>query len=199
MRKRKYSLTLLEVIVALSLTGLLLAFLWQAYFSSQKQLASTQMKKMESLQKLLFQEKVSGLITGLVKKDSEKILYTTPSKISSYPMLVLNTCLPVDLDPDFSGPVLSALYLTDGNDLCLVNWADETKMRNEVLLKNVTACQFLFFDAKKKEWKDSWPQKEGRMPEMIKILISQKGVSDSYLFFPSQYLGPIIYPKKKSP
>lgn len=199
MRKRNYSLTLLEVIVALSLTGILLAFLWQSYFNSQKQLMTTQRKKTESLQKMLFQEKVSNLIAALVKEDSEKLLYTVPSKISSYPMLVFKTFLPVDLDPDFSGPVLSALYLTDAKDLCLVNWASNNKMRSEVLLKEISSCRFLFFDAKKKQWEENWPQKNEGFPEMIKLLITQKEKSETYLFFPTQHLGPIIYPKKKTP
>ena len=173
MRKHKYSLTLLEVVIALSLTGILLTFLWQAYFSSQKQLALMQSKKAVSLQKVLFQEKLSYLTSSLVKEGASHLVYTAPCKVSSSPMLVFQSLLPIDLDPDFSGPTLSGLYLTDTN-LCLVHWANEDKMRNEVLLKEVSSCEFLFFDAKQKAWNKEWSQKNQNAPEMIKIQITPK-------------------------
>lgn len=195
--RRKFSLTLIEVVVALSLTAILLSFLWQTYYHLQKQLLSMEKKKAESLQKLFIQEKISKLFSHIEAESGEKLLYTMKDRSRSHPTLVFKTTLPIDPDPDFSGLVLSGLYLSEQKELCLVHWASKDKLRTEVLLQNIVSCHMLFYDSLKKEWKEEWTEKMQGTPAMIKCKIATKEFQEEYLFFPSQHLGPILYPQKQ--
>lgn len=196
-KRSKFSLTLIEVVVALSLTAVLISFLWQTYYHLQKQLVIMEKRKSESLQKLFFQEKISKLFSYIETEDGEKLLYTIKDRSRSQPTLIFKTKLPIDPDPDFSGLILSGLYLSEQGELCLVHWASKDKMRVEVLLQNISSYQMLFYDPLKKEWNDQWTEKMEGIPAMIKCKVLAKELQEEYLFFPSQYLGPILYPKKQ--
>jgi type II secretory pathway component PulJ len=196
-KKHKFSLTLLEVVIALSLTAILITFLWQTYYRMQKQLLVIEKQKSTALSKLFFEEKLSKAISLISPEGGGKLFYTKKDRSSPHPLLVFQAKLPIDPDPDFSGVVLSGLYLSERKELCLVHWVSEEKARQEVLLQNVKDYQLLFYDGLKKEWKEEWPEKTEELPAMIKCKIATKDAQEEYLFFPSQYLGPVLYPKKK--
>ena len=187
-------MTLIEVMIALVLTGILMSFLWQAYFGLQKQLYKIEAKKAESLASVAFQERVSKLISSVSKQDH--LLYTVENKHEPK-ILIFKAEMPVDPDPDFSGSLLCGLYLSENSELCITEWASENKARSEVLMEKVTGFDTYFYDENKKTWQPSWPENSKSMPVMIKCKIMRGSAIREYYFFPSQHLGPIIYPKPK--
>jgi type II secretory pathway pseudopilin PulG len=193
-KKHKFSLTLIEVMIALVLTGILMSFLWQAYFGLQKQLYKIEEKKAESLASVAFQERVSKLISWVSKEDP--LLYTVENRHEPK-MLIFKAEMPVDPDPDFSGPLLCGLYLSENSELCITEWASEDKVRSEVLMEKVSSFDTYFYEEKKKTWQPSWPENSKSMPVMIRCKVSKGSTTSEYYFFPSQHLGPIIYPKPK--
>ena len=180
--------------IALVLTGILMSFLWQAYFGIQKQLSQIEEKKSESLASLVFQERVSKLISSISKQ--APLLYTVESRHEPK-IFVFKAQMPVDPDPDFSGPLLCGIYLSEQHELCLTEWANEYKTRSEVLIDKVDRFDLHFYDEKQKTWQSSWPENSKSLPVMIKCEIIRGSVSNEYYFFPSQHLGPILYPKPK--
>jgi len=193
-KKHKFSLTLIEVMIALVLTGILMSFLWQAYFGLQKQLYKIEEKKAKSLEAIVFQQRVSKLISSVTKEDP--LLYTLENRHQPK-ILIFKAEMPVDPDPDFSGSLLCGLYLSENNELSLTYWASEDKVRSEVLMEKVTAFDTYFYDEKNKTWEPIWPEHSKSMPVMIKCKITKGSTPEEYYFFPSQHLGPIIYPKPK--
>src|SRR5690606_17780331 len=109
-------------------------------------------QKNVSLRKLFIQEKLSKVISLVASEGKEKILYTKKDRSLSHPLLIFKARLPIDPDPDFSGVVLSGLYLSEQRELCLVHWANEEKVRKEILLQDVSYYELLFYDSLQNEW-----------------------------------------------
>lgn len=192
MKKRKHSLTLIEVVIALALTGLILSYLWQSFFNAQKQQTLLGYWKEETLKKLYFQEKMSSYFTSLENKGP---VFTVDAKEAPEILLGLHTFHPIDPDPDFSGSYPCLLHLSEDKKLFLIHLGKNKKTKEELLLSDVHHLEILFFDPDARIWKRTWDQKEATIPCMIKFIVETK-IKEEYVFFPSQYIQPISYPTK---
>ncbi|MCX6987413.1 MAG: hypothetical protein NT065_04575 [Chlamydiae bacterium] len=195
MKKRSYRLTLIEVVIALALTGLIISYLWQSFFNSQKQQASIGIIKEGTLKKIYFQEKMSQLFISL---NPEAPLFTPDSNKTEGIVLVLNALHPIDLDPDFSGAHKCVIKLLEDKKLCLIHLGENKKIRSEILFNDVNHIEIFFFHAEEKTWTNTWDKTDKTIPCMIKFIISSKD-REEYIFFPSQHIKPITYRIKGVP
>ena len=195
MKKRSYSLTLIELVIALALTGLIMSYLWQSFFNGQKQQASIGIMKEAALKKIYFQEKMSQLFISL---NPETPLFTPDPNKSEGIVLALNAIHPIDLDPDFSGAYQSVIKLLEDKKLCLIHLGKNKKIRSEVLFNEVNHIDILFFHPDEQIWTTIWDKTDETIPCMIKLIISSEQ-KEEYIFFPSQHIKPITYHIKSVP
>ncbi|NDE82344.1 MAG: hypothetical protein EB051_01845 [Chlamydiia bacterium] len=195
MKKRSYRLTLIELVIALALTGLIISYLWQSFFNSQKQQGAIGIIKEGALKKIYFQEKMSQLFIAL---NPDAPLFTPNADKTEAIVLVLNVLHPVDLDPDFSGAYKCLIKLLEDKQLCLIHLGQNKKIRSEILFNDVNHIEILFFHPEKKNWTNTWDKTDNNIPCMIKFLISSKE-REEYIFFPSQHIKPITYHTKSVP
>ncbi|MBS0652294.1 MAG: DUF1494 domain-containing protein [Verrucomicrobia bacterium] len=192
-REKRYSLTLLEVMIALSLAAILLSALMTCYYQISKKRITAQELKKSSLSVELMRQRLVHLFakTAAAEKAS---FYTGTHAQAIGPCLIFLFDNGVDRSPEFCGDVMGMLYQNASRELCLASWGDHGGARNEVLLENTDGLSFSFFDAKKKEWRAEWKNTDP-FPPFFKMTWSfadqPKEILQSAFFFPQDT--PITY------
>ncbi len=199
-KKRKkslrQSLTLLEVMIALSLTSVMLFFLFG--FFREITVKNHEAEKIQ--EKFFSQEKAHMRLSGLFSEflefsDAQALLYTDVKEAS--PSLLGTFYAPVDADPLFSGALLATLYLSRKGalELEISPLGEEGKSKKETLLENIQEIAFSFFDLEKKVWKDKWEKGSSRFPAMIQITLTQKNKEPKlhFAFFLSSAQTPPVF------
>lgn len=148
---RKRCLTLLEVVIALSLTAILLSVLFGAQWSSHKAQAKIEAKKREVLPRQRLQLKLFPILTS-----------AKAFRLDENGGLIVEYSGQLDRDARFRGPLTSLLRLQD-NSLCLFTWPEDGIPRTEVLLENVECLSFRFFYPSKKKFDDFDPEEKATM------------------------------------
>ncbi|MBS0651851.1 MAG: type II secretion system protein [Verrucomicrobia bacterium] len=192
-RTKRYSLTLLEVMIALSLAAILMSALMTTYYQASKKRIAAQELKKNSLSVELMRQRLVHLFAKT--SAAEKTCFYTgfhPQAIGTCLIFTFNNG--VDRSLEFCDDVTGMLYLNANRELCLASWGTNGGIRNEVLLENTEGLCMNFFDPKKKEWKSDW-KKEDPFPPFFKINWSfcdlPKEVLQSAFFFPQDT--PITY------
>ena len=180
---KSQSLTLIEVIVAMTLMGIILTFLWQSYFNSQRSFIKMQEQKKIALSHLYFQEKMS-LVMAQLQSDGSSSIYTTKDsdvffKISG----------DIDADSIFSKINTCSLVFSEDHCLRFIEWGKQEKTREEILFHSIQNVQFMFYDPINRSWLDHWEKENSLDPTMIKIIID----SHTFSFFPAKHPTPIFY------
>lgn len=198
MRKRKKNLTLLEMTIALFLTGILLSALWGIYhhFSVSYQKAQ---KEQVKVHKLLFLKEKLDLIASWVssssfKEEKESLIFTPQNKMEGLPTLSLSYEHGPDPELIFNHFVRSLLYVNNNKTLCLATWASKGQMRVETLLDQVSSLAFSYFDPEVNLWRENWPESFDHTPLWIRIKIESEGSLELILRV-STLEEPIIYLK----
>lgn len=161
-RKKTYSLTLLEVLIALVLAGLILGGLLSFFSQISKQQIQIKELKKTAMPIELMRQRLIHLFGQIEQTDSLQFFYTLPHPDAVGPALFFSYQHNIDPDPDFCGNLKAMLYLNTNKQLCLATFAEKSS-RQEVLLDQIADCTFQFFDTKTKQWKGSW-QKKDRLP-----------------------------------
>jgi hypothetical protein len=195
--KRKQPLTLLEVIIALSLTSIVLFFLFGFYRDIT--LGNVEAEKMQ--EKFFAREKVQmrlmQLFSDLLPEGEPRAFFYTESAQDGRGMkLFASFNNGMDSDSLFSGAVSGELFLASNKNLELHFFPirEEKKERVEVLLENVHKISFKFFDIEKKIWKDQWEKKSASFPAMIEIFIEQeKHEPLKFAFFLPAAQSPVVF------
>lgn len=185
--RKKHSLTLLEVMIALILAGALLSSLLTFY----SQISRKKLELIELKQSVLPVEKMRQRLNHLFAhaelNNHTQIFTTLPHSDALGSALFFSYDYGVDPDPDISGLVKGMLYLNDRHQLCLVTWGG-SKTRQEIFLESIDSLSFSFFDPKKKQWKTSWDKKDPR-PPFFKLLWTTrdnpKTTQSCAFFFPN--------------
>jgi hypothetical protein len=175
--RKKYSLTLLEVVIAISLLGILLAGLFAVFYQSLKSQGIALELKQEVLRLELFQQKMRTLLS----KEKEVWLGKHPDVKGT--ALFFNYEEKADPDFEMCGEIQGMLFLSDQKELCLASFSKAGIARVEPLLEKVEGCSFSLFDLKKKTWQSHPEKKKENSPAMVRIELVQKGASIRYVFF----------------
>ncbi len=165
--KKRQSLTLLEVMIALSLAAVILSSLMTFYHQVSKKRIAAQELKRTILPIELMRQRLIHLFAGAAAAEMPSF------KTGNHPSAVGEVLLfsydnGVDLNPLFCGDVKGMLYVNPRHQLCLVSWAPNGEARQEIFLENVGQFSFSFFDAEDARWKHEW-KKGPPFPPFFKI------------------------------
>ncbi len=177
MKRKKHSLTLLEVVIAIVLLGILLTGLFSSFRQGVVKNISARELKQKVLQLELFQQRM-------------KILFSQENGlwIEKHPQatgMALFTDFEQKADPDFDmcGDLEGMLFLNAKKELCFVIWSENGTERMETLLDGVSSFKCRLFDPKEGEWNTTWPQKKQGSPAMVAIDLTWHGKEIPFVFF----------------
>ena len=191
MKKKKRSLTLIEIIIALAITGMLISFLWQSYYNCQKQLIALEATKKSYIDKISFQQAVSSIVTRLTNNKNTASIHTPKCDRSLPKILILYADAQIDIDTDLSGPCYFGIGQCE-DKLVMTQWGANEKKRVTSLINGIQSVDFLFYDVASSSWVDFWDKKNKKTPLMIKIRIDNSEKKE-FVFFPQLNIEPIKY------
>jgi len=185
---RKRTLTLLEVMIAVTLLGFLLTGLFRVFFQSVKYKAASQELKAKLLPLELFQLRMKTLLT-----EGHKVwLEDYPGAIKPALLFTFEEKAPPEAER--VGQLQGVLFLNEKKQLCLASFPKKGKGRVEVLFDEIQEAEWSLFDSEKKEWKGKWPEKKEEISSMAKLKLrrmSDKDKGTEFVFFLSSE--PIVY------
>jgi hypothetical protein len=162
---KRRSLTLLEVMIALSLAAVLLSALMSSYYQVSKQRITAQELKKNSLSVEVMRQRLIHLFAQTAAAETVRFhTGTHPSALGS--CLIFTYCHGIDLKPEFCGDLTGMLYLNAHHQLALASWGSSSEARVEVLLENIGEVFFSFFDAKMENWRADWKKE---LPPFFKL------------------------------
>ncbi len=208
-KTRKKPLSLLEVVIALSLTSILLFFLFGYY--RQLIMVDLDVEKLqerfsarERVQTRLMQ--VFSSFPPLEKKDPG-FLYTdtTPEGVDLSLIFAYENGL--DSDPLLSGRVKGILFVSRDKKLKMRTLSLEEKAgeREEVLMESVQSISFSFLNSAEDKWDSLWAKDAAAFPAVVKLRVCEDNKQEKkkegdqennkidYAFFLPASLLPIEY------
>lgn len=192
---KKRALTLLEILIALSLAGILLTTLFSFYFQIFHTKIDLQKAKQIVEARAWTQQRLVQVFGHLVAEVEEKGLafYTTIHPDALGPALVFYYDNGIDCNFEYCGEKRAMLYLNKKKQLTLLTWPK----RAEILLEKASSLRFSFYDLKQQEWKEAWAREGEKFPAIIKmeILLSKAKEPSEFAFFLSDITKKISYKK----
>lgn len=202
MIRKKRTAILLELLIALSLTAMLLTFLFSFLVESAKIEKKLDKARMAITARGHLQTRLQSVLSSLSHNSLEAPLYTQTFDKEKQPSLVAFFDNGIDPDPAFSGAVLGRLFLDEKQNLSLAIWPlDKNKAhlwRNEILMPGIESFEFAFLgrnsapDQKKKEkieqvnsalaWRSLWAKSESRVPSMIRLSLQEEKAKEPLHF-----------------
>lgn len=189
--RRKRSLTLLEVIVAITLLGFLLTGLFNCFHQAIKKNITARELKQTVLQLELFQQRLKNLFSHL---DGEAGISLDKHPDAHGPALIVSYKQPVDPEFEMCGTLQGMIFLNKNKELCLTSWSETGKARNEILLDKIDLFKCRLFDPKHAEWAATWSTKNEEDPVMIAIDLKWGGKEMPFVFFFPDSNHKITYP-----
>ncbi|HEY5259915.1 MAG TPA: DUF1494 domain-containing protein [Rhabdochlamydiaceae bacterium] len=178
-KKMKSPFTLIEVMIGLSLSAIVLAFLFQFYTT----LSRSHLELAKSKEEVLSAQRVQLRLNQVFGAVSEPFYLEKGA-------LVFDFDNGIDPNPHFCGPVTGMLYLDEKKQLSLVTWSHLKEPRREVLVPTVSTYELSFFDQiDKKAWVSQWKKE---VPAMTKLVVNDH----TFVFFPFKTIETIYYDKK---
>ncbi len=191
-RKRKHPLSLLEVAVAISLTGILLSVLWSTYHTWYKTYIQMQKTQTQVHKHIFVKQRLEALSSLLAIPSKEEFLFT-PSVKGEPPSLCFYYKGEADPDPSFNSKLSSLLYVDNAKQLCLTTWNEEGKYRQEILRDGIYDLSFSFFDPQNNLWEPEWQENLSHPPLWVKVKIKTAEGDEEIQIRTALVEGPILY------
>lgn len=205
---KKRSLTLLEVMIALSLTAILLSVIFTSYRQTTISQAKLEKAKIEVLTNKTIEQRLTYIFSHLTsekqhnnnKTEGESSpLYTLSLPTSKGVALILEYDNGIDPDPSFSHHIKSELYLSHKEELCLTTYSHTGLARREVLKEDISELKFSFFDPSAHQTHTSyWDFNQEDLPPIITLNLGIKNKKEplEFAFFIPDSKEEILYQKK---
>ncbi len=203
LKKRPY--LLFEILIGLSLTGILLTFLFSFFAESAKMEKKLETMRSEITARQNLQTRLQAVLTGIARESSTETPFYTDREQGESLVAVFDNG--IDPDPAFSGQIIGRIYLDEQANLSLATWPLERKeekenhpwpWRKEILLSNIEGFEFEFLSQKKEEnrtkkektkpvnskleWRYSWPKSRSDIPSMIRLSVRKKRENEPLRF-----------------
>ena len=198
------SFTLLEVLIALILTGIVLSFLFGFFRHVSMAKAKNKIVKDKVLNVESCYLRLQSLFSHF-SEDEGCWLVTLSIPEAKGPALLISCDEGLSPDPAFCGPIYNMLYVTKAHQLCLCCWTKEGgAVKVDTLLRKVEGISYAFFSDKK--WSDTWSKNKTQglansaaFPLlMIKVSLAlEKGNNNRHDFIFSLKEGEIMYESPK--
>ncbi|MEM8629308.1 MAG: hypothetical protein AAGF04_04490 [Chlamydiota bacterium] len=188
MRFSKKPYLLLEVCIALSLSGLLLATLLSSYVSFYQIDHKMRRARHFSLERSFFANTVQGLMFTIPKAAQEmgveRSMYSYDHRGRQALFFVCDAG--VQPSPTFSGPLFASLLLDEKSNLSLVFWPSDEKtqvVRTTPLIERVSDLKITFFVEEEGAFFWSKELKGSALPSMLRISFVQEKEARTFAFF----------------
>ena len=189
--KRKQFFTLIEILIALSLTVVLLTTLTFFYRQVMELNSKTEESQKESFKKRYAENRLSAIFPQAVSEKNKKkdFFFFTVADLGGFfapgsPIsLIFTFNNRVHLSKKFSQHVIGRIYLDPMGRLCMATWPSSNQwdegvnlpMHFEVLLEEVESLKFWFFVAPQRKWilesgSTTTPPKTPPNPEVVVVI-----------------------------
>ncbi len=194
---KKRALILYEILIALSLTAILLTFLFSFFVESAKIEQKLDAARMTVIDRAHLQTRLQTILSSVCYDLPRVPLYTQDVAKETQSSLIAVFDNGIDPEPAYSGAILGRIFLDENHNFSLATWPLEQvrPWRKEILLSGVEQFQFEFLgpnDAAYKEkirpingqlaWWSHWPSERKQIPSMIRLTIVQKTGSLHFAF-----------------
>lgn len=190
------------MLIALSLTTILLTFLFSFFVESAKI-----EKKMDTTRTIIIrrghlQTRLQTILTSVDRGSNDPYFYTKKFDKEKTVSLITIFDNGIDPDPAFSGPITGRIYLDQEMNLSLATWP-VTKNKNrpwrkEILMPNIKSFEFEFLGKKSAvehgvkdqsrsinatlSWRFDWAQSTREIPGIIRMTIYEEGSKEPIRF-----------------
>ena len=171
----------MEVMIALSLTAVVVAVLLSVYRNQQMSSSKLHALKQKVMTRQCLQQRLTQIFNHLDRENEEEV----PACQTDKDVLVLKYDNGMDHDPSFSGEGHAELYVNKQQELCLLTKGKDLKTRTEILLTGVKSWNKEFFDLTGKIWVSSWDKEREELPAMIRLSFQQEDLITFTFFLPS--------------
>lgn len=163
---KRRSLTLLEVVIAFSLTAVLLSFLFFQYQKMSFANMETQKLQETFFPRHLLQARLAQVFASLVTEDKEPAFYFNENKLH------FHFDQGIDPDPALCDEVSASLYVNRDKQLVLdITSLDGERKRTETLYENISSHVWEFVD-KKTGWALEWPKEKKEAPPIVRLTLN---------------------------
>lgn len=199
------------MLIGLSLTALLLTFLFSFLVSSVKVEEKLDRARKEILARGELQTRLQDVLSSI----SSGSLYTQQNQQELSPNLIAVFDNGIDPDPAFAGPVLTRIFLDENRDFCLaIRPLDNNNKawRKEILLPAVTKFEFRFLSSlsakiEKEQiypinaaycWRTAWSKQRSEIPSLIRLILEKEGETIEFAFILPSVDPFVTYSTKKT-
>jgi hypothetical protein len=192
-KKKKKPLILFELLIALSLTAILLTFLFSFFVESAKLEKKLEKARIAINERSYLQTRLQNVLCLVDQGSISPYFYTKVFEKEKQLSLVTIFDNGIDPDPLFSGPINGRVFMDEEKNLCLSLWPLEEEKkgmwRKEILLSSIDAFEFEFLGKKsaiehgEKEkirpltaslcWRTGWSRSFNTIPSMIRLTVKQ--------------------------
>jgi len=200
---KKRPFLLFEILIALSLTAILLTFLFSFFVESVKIEKKIDAMRSEITARQHLQTRLQAVMTGIHRESGTSPFYTQTVKDEGKESLIAIFDNGIDPDPAFSGSVMGRIYLDEQSNLSLATWPLDPEekhrpWRKEILLSHVKEFEFEFMAQKREEekikkeqvkpinstleWRAHWSKSRSEIPPIIRLSVWKENQKDPLRF-----------------
>lgn len=187
---KRRALTLLEVMIAFSLTAILLSFLFSQF--QKMSFASIETQKVQEIffSRHLLQTRLAQVFAAVVTDDKEPSFYFDEKKLH------FHFDQGVDPVPALCNEVTAFLYVNSDKNLVLDIFSlDGQTTRTEKLYENISSHLWEFVDKKDPEWALIWPKEKKDAPPIVRLTLNAL----TFAFFLPGANEPVTYKRGGGP
>lgn len=178
--KRMFSL--IEVLIALGLAGLLLTVLFQFLISNTRFQKSIEKAQASLREQQRLSERIESLLLSLDFEGPVPVLYTKQMEGANETSLIARFNAGIDPDPAYSGANLGCFVLDQQHRFCFIQWPrDKEGFRAEVLAEHIADIEWEFLGTnfisdpraiainEKWSWMKQWPKAMVGIPPIVRL------------------------------
>lgn len=193
---------LLELLIALTLTAVVLTFLFSFFVESARIEKKLDTARMTISNRGYLQTRLQTILSAIDSGSSEPYLYTKQFEKEKSISLITLFDNGIDPDPAYSGSIMGRIFLDEEKNLCLATWPlgneKNRPWRKEVLLPHVKSFEFEFLGKRsasehgKKEkirpinanlaWRTEWAKFQSGVPSIIRLRVTEEKAKEPLQF-----------------
>ncbi len=209
--QKKRSFILLEMLIALSLTAILLTFLFSFFVESARIEKKLDIARMEINHRSHLQTRLQAVFSALDYDPLGFALYTQKISREKGMSLIVVFDQGVDPEPAYSGTILGRLFIDADKNLCLATWPLDLPKngpwRQEILLPHIEDFEWEFLGkisatehAKKEKirpitpthgWRTAWSKTHQEPPSIIRLTVWEEKQKEPLRF---AFILPVLEP-----
>ena len=192
-KKKRFSFSLLEAMIALTLFMIVTSSIFGLYRHQMKTSEKLSSLQSESEALMRAHSRLLDVFSSVIMKTQKYHYFFTPEKHNSShsdtPSLIFTFDNGIKREVGFSYDVIARLTVTKKGELALFTWPNTrlqvsrpSNVHKEVLLENIQAIQFEFWQGtpdknnsaneQKSEWVDVWPKSKRDRPLLLRLTIT---------------------------